>query len=239
MSVQVNASAAHVNFATNNNAAIVGLTQKTILVWFTPVNSTNGSTLCTLVQQAGPGTNEYWYIIYNSGGNSGRLTFTSTWSTTIGTWRPTSATTTTNVSNHFAVTYDAGSTSNDPVLYLNGSSVSVTEDTAPSGTWRSGTNSEIYVGTFLASTPSCTTHSLCYYNRILSASEIADAYASKLAIPTRRGLVFAPQLWQRGEVGEGGTLTSSHTIADAVSGALGTPSGSPLHRQDTYLRIEG
>jgi hypothetical protein len=241
MGVQINASTALVNFAVNNNASIVGLTQKTFLVWFTPVHSANGSTLTVLVQQAGPGTNENIFITYNANSTPGRVLFGSSWSTSFGQWRPTSALTTDGVPNHIAVTYDAGLTTNDPVIYLNGSSVAITEAATPAGTWRSGTNSEFYIGTFLASTPSCTVHSLCYYNRILSASEIADAYASKLAIPTRKGLVFAPHLSYAKNVQDfnGATLGATNLLYDLVSGAVGTPSGSPIGRADTYLNFEG
>lgn len=43
-------------------------------------------------------------------------------------------------------TYDPGSTANDPVIYVNGASVTVTEQTAPSGTANSGSMSALRIG---------------------------------------------------------------------------------------------
>lgn len=43
-------------------------------------------------------------------------------------------------------TYDPSSTANDPVIYVNGSSVTVTEQTAPSGTANSGNSSALRIG---------------------------------------------------------------------------------------------
>ena len=157
---------------------------------------------------------------------------TGTWSTPLTTGR-----------HHFVVTYDAGSVSNDPIIYLDGTSVTVTENVTPTGSIASGSNSKYLLGDNSAGTGNIAFDgnilSIAIYNRILSTTEITEAYNSKLAIPTYRGLVFAPQLHSRGEVGEGGTLTASHTIADGVSGALGTPSGSPTYKGDAVLTYGG
>jgi len=48
--------------------------------------------------------------------------------------------------NHVAVTYDNSSTSNDPVAYVNGSSVSVTEINTPSGSASSDAANSLYLG---------------------------------------------------------------------------------------------
>lgn len=216
-----------------------GLTQRTIVWWayfqtFT-ASVIHGAAWIT----PGSSTEELLYQFTSSGAPSGNLTITTRWSGSAGTWRTDSAYNTTGQWYHFAVSYDNSSTTNNPIIYVNGTSVAITETSTPSGTYATGSTSQNFgLGGWGGNTIDGYESGLCVYNRILSASEIADAYASRLAIPTWRGLVFAPQLWQRGEVGEGGTLTSSHTIADAVSGALGTPSGSPLHKQDTYLRME-
>ena len=82
--------------------------------------------------------------------------------------------------------------------------------------------------------------SVLVYNRILSASEILDAYNSRLAIPTYKGLVFAPLLV--GAKGlqnfDGATLSASNLLIDEINGITGTPSGNPVGRADTLLTLK-
>lgn len=82
--------------------------------------------------------------------------------------------------------------------------------------------------------------SVCYYNRVISAQEMADAYSSKMAVPTVRGLLFSSQLeGAAGAVTDGTSLGTSNTFSDRVSGNLGTPnipSGTTLSfGQDSRL----
>lgn len=65
-----------------------------------------------------------------------RIRFGVDWSTTDGTWRTDDLALDTR--QHYVVTYDAGSTTNDPVLYVNGASVSVTQIANPAGTLTGG-----------------------------------------------------------------------------------------------------
>jgi hypothetical protein len=70
----------------------------------------------------------------------------------------------------------------------------------------------------------------------MPASEISDAFNSRKAIPTYRGLVFCIDF--RGTAGgihDGNTLAESNKIRDIVSGAEGTPKNLPLFIADTYL----
>jgi hypothetical protein len=139
---------------------------------------------------------------------------------------------------HFlCVSYDNTSTTNSPVLYVDGTSVVVTLINAAT----TSPSSDAAYSLELGGQPSGgffagVMYSALIYNRILSATEIVEAYQTKKAVPTMRGLVFAPQLCSNGQLGEGGTLAAGNTIADMVSGALGVPSGSPTFTQDTFLR---
>lgn len=66
---------------------------------------------------------------------AGVLTFQRVWSGATGTWTANGGTiTSTGVWNHIVITYDSSSTANNPVIYVNGSSVGVTRTVAPSGT---------------------------------------------------------------------------------------------------------
>lgn len=134
------------------------------------------------------------------------------------------------------ITHDRASTANDPVFYINGVSVSVTEYVAPSVTPAAGNAGLLKIGDVFDIAPiNGDVFSCGVYNVILTASEIADAYNSRKAIPTLRGLVFAPDL--RGAVGvdDGDTLGGTNYVRDIVSGATGTPSGSPVFYADNYL----
>jgi hypothetical protein len=78
------------------------------------------------------------------------------------------------------------------------------------------------------------------YNRILTPAEILEAYESRKAIPSYNGLVFAPHLSAAAGLTtfDAATLAGSNVLRDFVTGAAGTPSGSPIGRADTYLTYE-
>lgn len=166
------------------------------------------------------------------------------WTTTDGIW--TWAYPSTGVEHHLAVSYDGSLTTNDPELYIDGVVQGRTETLTPAGTWPdSGTDYNIFVGGLHDGLGTLGFDgrilSFLVYNRILSASEIADAYNSKLAIPTYRGLVFAPLLC--GAAGlqtfDGATLAAGNVLKDNVFGFSGVPSGSPIGRGDIYLTHGG
>lgn len=179
-----------------------------------------------LMDDAAPYTKVIAFFTYN---NTGALN---------GVWR-----TNTNAFSYatpfdLAVTYDATSTANAPVIYINGSPVTVNVDTAPLSVNAMTNFKEIYMATAGAGGRFYgTIISSLVYNRILAASEIAEAHNSRLAVPTYRGLVFAPLLI--GATGlqtfDGSALTTSNKIVDQISSALGTPGGSPVGQADQYL----
>lgn len=67
------------------------------------------------------------------------MQFNATFDTTSGNWFWTAPAT--GAWHHVVLTYDAGSTSNDPVVYVDGASVSVGETSAPVGTYTGATGS--------------------------------------------------------------------------------------------------
>ena len=57
-------------------------------------------------------------------------------------------------------------------------------------------------------------------------------------IPSYKGLIFAPALYgAAGATVDGDTLSGTDYIYDHISGAQGTPAGSPVFRADNYLTI--
>jgi hypothetical protein len=55
--------------------------------------------------------------------------------TTSGTWRTTNRECTLGTWHHIAITYNYASTANDPIIYINGSAVSITQITTPNGSF--------------------------------------------------------------------------------------------------------
>ena len=139
---------------------------------------------------------------------------------------------------HIAITVDGNSPPIYPVLYVN--TTLVTNPTPVSRTtYNSGGSFDLHLnyGSISSANSDVIQYgSICLYNRILSTAEIADAYSSKLAIPNTTGLVFAAQLQGcAGNVGDGGTLSSSNTVANITNGVLGVPNGTVVFRQDAKL----
>lgn len=216
------------------NTAIQNLGTRTIMFWVNMTSYGAGIThTIASLKRGTPATDEDWSIFYPSATG---LRFTVSFSTFAGIW---DITTSTGL-KHIAITYNSGSTANDPIVYVNGASVAVTEVLAPSGTLLTGTNTNLLIGAGNNASYTPFTGQLlsfAIYNRILTATEIADAYNSRKAIPDLRGLVFAPQLIAGGAAGSGGTLAAGNTIPDMINGGLGVPNGSPLFVQDTYLNF--
>lgn len=242
MGVTFTKPAAVQNIKWTTPTVALGHIQKTKILWvyFVSFNA-GGSTLWTIFDGTGTDTDEYNFIVQAAGGDLGKIYFGSHFSTTNGLWTTNSALSTGTL-YQIAITYDGGATTNDPIIYINGASVAITESLTPAGTYRTGIGTDYYISTPITDrAPDAYIFADLTYNRILSATEILDAYNSRLAIPTRRGLVFAPNLC--GAAGlqtfGGSTLTASNTIVDNISGAIGTPNGSPVGVADTFLTYEG
>ena len=90
-------------------------------------------------------SDENWIVWLNPSANAGYIEFQASWSSVSGVWR-TGDVLAVGQWYPVAVTYDNSSTANDPVIYVSGSSVSVTEIAAPSGTYVTGTNNTLYIG---------------------------------------------------------------------------------------------
>lgn len=178
------------------------------------------------------------YLNYAGAFSSGKFEFFVFFSGNNGAWNPTNAVLNTTGYNEIFITYDGSSTANDPVFYVNGASVAVTERVAPTGTIDVDSSLDVTIGSGGAKTFNGKVLAVQYYTgRVVTAAEVADAYNSRLAIPNFNGLVFSPNL--NGAAGlqtfDGATLSGTNYLKDTISGATGTPSGSPVGAADTYL----
>ena len=105
----------------------------------------SGGTVAFWIKAASDGEGNYGRIIqtttvgYNvltreESAGALRIQFASFWDGDDGIWFSPAASLTVGVWNHFAVTYNGACDSNNPVMYINGQSVTVTRDDDPTGT---------------------------------------------------------------------------------------------------------
>lgn len=221
-----------INFGTIASARL--LQQKTFLNWVY-LDNMGGDVLRLSPVGA---TDEEWGISIPAApvALEDKLFFYADWSGAQGQWRSTNALTT--GVHLLGITYDYGSTSNDPVMYVDGLSVAVTEVATPSGSYRTGTDNSLRISDTFSFDGIL--YSSLIYNRIMTATEILDAYNSRLFIPTYNGLVFAPNLnGAAGAIKDGDTLAAGNTIRDLISGADGVPNASPVFKNNTVLTLGG
>lgn len=145
---------------------------------------------------------------------------------TIGRWRmPTSQASYGNW-QHVCVTYDGSSTANDPVFYFNGATVTVTETSTPTSTISADGANTLYLGNRAAAdrTFDGDIEDARFYNRILSANEVATIYASKGHDGIVSGLRGRWLLPGEGGIGATALSTCPDYSGNANTGALtGTP----------------
>jgi len=170
------------------DAAVNGLTTYSIGCWVT--RESGGESGYGRLAQKGPNTapNRYWRIENDNEGAGWGMIFVAEWSSAQGAWSiayPDTAW------HHHLITYDATSTANNPLWYLDGASQSVTERITPSGTLATD-NNEFNIG-------SSTTRSLTWdgsiaefaiWNRILTPGEAKGLGAGFSPVYYPNGLVF-------------------------------------------------
>lgn len=235
MAVLFDGSTTHNILYSSPPVTALGLTQSTLI--FTVNRSTPVDYSILFQAEPTAGTDELFFINmdYSTGYDAGKISYLARWSGGNADWYSTNDVLSTG-EQEIAITYDASSAANNPIFYVNGVSVAVTSTGARSGSYVTGTNCDIRIGSSVIPSTICTIRRILRYNRILSASEILEAYNSKLAVPSWRGLVFAPPLWA---VKDGQALGASDVVRDLISGASGVPTGSPIGRGDNVLTIEG
>ena len=124
-----------------NDAAINGLfgSGGSISVWLMPFSDGEGS-FGRIVET---GSGGFFFLCIDESGSACKIFFSQHFDGNDGTWKTSATDLTYGVWNHVVLTYDGSSTSNDPVIYVNGSSVSITEDVAPTGTINTDANDKL------------------------------------------------------------------------------------------------
>lgn len=224
-----------------------GETTKTFLYWIYNDNveqtetqfhmgktsTISGTTYGWVMTMFGPTWGSYW---------EHKIVFEQRFTTNRGQWKGNTELTN-NTWYHIAISYDRSSTSNDPIIYVNGSAETVTETDTPSGTVREddtdfciGVPTEDEgVGPFYSMDGKI--DGILIYDSILSASTILSAYnAGRTSSHTwaqnnSSGLIFAPSLYCAVNYTPtsyiGATLGATDYIKESIGCTTGTPGGSP------------
>jgi len=95
-------------------------------------------------------------------------------------WTTTSTELTLGQDDFLAISYNPDSTANDPIFYLNGAVLAITENTAPSGTRTSDVGNDLYIGAYNTTdnTFDGGIDEPKWYSSILTANNIKALYAS-------------------------------------------------------------
>ena len=216
-----------------------GLTNKSISFWVYQTAYTSNCSSIILYDDTSPYAAERWTVILNYDVANGKVLFIESFSTTDGWWITNSADVPTGGWYNVIITYNHSDVANNPIIYVNGASVAITESKTPVGTAFVETDSELAIGASSFGTAlTGTITGARIYNRILTADEVLAIYNARGRDNIRNGLVFCPFL--KGAAGlqafDGATLAAGNTIVDPCSGAVGVPTGSPVGVGETYLR---
>lgn len=156
-----------------------------------------------------------------------------------GRWQSPDNSFTLNAWHHLVITMDESSTSNDPVIYIDGASVAVTETLTPSGSTRSEVSRSLIVGNLLSNVSVYTEpydgkiFDPRIYNRILTAAEVTTLYNGGNPDHTlvTDGLVFQGMAtYTDRPLAAGTVLTSTDRLVENIIRAVGVPNGSPTIR---------
>jgi hypothetical protein len=168
---------------------------------------------------------------------TGKFQLVGFFSTQPGVWQ-TNETYGTGILYHVVATFDDTSTTNDPIIYVNGISKAITETVLPIGAPTIASGTTLYISA-PANSFNGKIFDLKVYNRILTPAEVLDLYNSRCKVINDNGLVFHATL--DGAAGitkfDGATLGASNTFTDRIGVAVGVPSGNPVGFGDNVLSI--
>lgn len=172
-----------------------------------------------------------WDLITKGSGGANALQLDMEFTTTDGAWRTPDNSLSTGVWIHCAILYNSDSSTNDAVIYLDGVSQSITEDT-PSGTSQSGAANNLNIARRDDGN---------YYDgliedfRVFKGVSLTQEQVSLLASGYRGPIGGETGWWSMEDFEalahpDGSTLTAgTHLLADkSVNDNMGDPTGSPV-----------
>lgn len=235
MALEFDGASGIVTFAAD--ADVDDLDEKTIIVVFESGLAAElaGAVLISKRDGAGNG----WVLSVNQA--SDNVTYIHEFSVDQGGWNTPTNSVIVNTIHHAAISYDRRSDANNPVFYIDGASVTVSEGFTPAGNATDDNTEPINIGNRdnAAGSDDRTfdgiVSKILIYNRIMTAQEIADDFNSRLFISTYKGLV-----WACGFLGATGHQTYdgeaiTGTFKEHTRGVVGTPANTPTGRGDIWL----
>jgi hypothetical protein len=167
--------------------------------------------------------------------------FIRSFSVAAGKWVTASDVFTPGTIYHVCITM-VGTDASVPIVYINGVTNAVTEYQDSSGSLTNDSTDVLEIGgSSLGGQFSFDgkISDVRVYNRILSPAEVLDMYNRRSMNDNINGLVFNPVLLGAAacQAFDGTALATAHKIVDPYSGAIGTPSGSPVGAGETYLTV--
>jgi hypothetical protein len=142
---------------------------------------------------------------------------------------------------HVMVTRDGTLPTNQPIIYLEGAAVAITEQNPQAGMLADETGNNFLIGNILTADPAYQLvdgfdgllADVRVYDRILTATEAAQIHTEGIGgTGVTSGLIFQGPVIRTKDLTlyTDLTLTSSNKLLDAMYGYVGTPSGSPISR---------
>ncbi|MEK7096321.1 MAG: LamG domain-containing protein, partial [Patescibacteria group bacterium] len=171
-----------------SNSSLDNITVKTMTAWIY-LNGFGESNFGRILDksnlQSSPNGGFLWHVCNDSVTctNTRNLAFTQVFSTASGRWTTPDSSIKLNTWQHVAVVYNKSSSANDPIMYIDGASVAVTESVTPSGTVDTDSARSLTIGNTLDTTRSFDglIDDVRIYNRVLSAVEVSALYNSGAA----------------------------------------------------------
>ena len=158
-----------------------------------------------------------WHITLNNElGNTAQLQFFHDFDSGIGQWRSTDRDIVYDHWYHIAITYDADSASNDPVIYINGKAVEVTETFTPSGTRDTTAGLPLYIGNNNQQARAWDGYldEIALFDDIRTASEVSADFRNRRVDDDEAGLIG---LWHVDEGEDDLCSGGTYDVCDASS----------------------
>lgn len=222
-----------------HKAAIDNLTQMSFIT-FIELDALNASGFPNIIALKESDSSPTGWAFEVYGASENYLKFSYKFSTKAGIWR-TAKVWSTGTLYCVAVTYDRSSTSNDPVLYIDGVAGSLTEVLTPAGAPADNSGYDLTIGNYDGLAAGFSLNGKMYkaimYSDILTATEVKNFCDSRGKIYPRDNIAFMPML--KGAAGlstfDGATLAAGNAIYDPYSQTYGVPVGSPIAVADNKL----
>lgn len=226
-----------------NGVAGIDVVQRTIAMWvFLDAASAQMALFAPGIDLSAGNFREYVHVRIIA--STARLGYYYSWTTSTATWHGNTVLST-DVWTHVLLTYDRGSTANDPQLFVDGVGQSITEVVSPSGSVNTGQDS-VRVGSTMPATAEFFNGKLAeigHWNRILTAGEIAALGKGYSPSILPRGLVaywplmgvHSPEMERR----QGANLTLNNTPAAFAHPRMIYPRAPLTHRFTTAVGGEG